>query len=543
MGGNESGPAAAAAVERALLLAFCARSSGDTTLAALAESLNQSPGWSEVGSSAQLLLGGAYEDALRLCCPWVYELTFDSAGRLATEDELSGPCFVELVEAKVDAMLREEEPAARSLNASRVLCAGVAGLLRFLQANLTGPELPIASLLTQEEYRAADEASGSDRAAEEEIKSTRLRAQLAEERKQKRRALDTEWKTEVLRWLAVDGNIVAARFSEPARLLISLLLLRRLDRCMQQQVGAECSYLATSAWWAARAEGAQQKILEGRCPTLKKGRLDKLQRVRAHFKQLLSENKSLLEIKDNQALACAVSIEVALAYADYGDSNSMSPYLKEAASSIGINMSLSGALGKRTVHQIDEKAQLVVVIENADGTPAKADDNGGDNLIELEEEAEGYVGDELEDSNNDVIAGARTSDIYKTPHLSEEDAKARVASAAQLSASEQFLILAQCLYTKREQAKDELTTWRMAPYVEAISSQSKSLFLAQQLCHLLLARKEKDRGRTVERSLVRILYLLYTELCSCEWILAKDDIHSQDQPPSLCSIKSTELRP
>jgi len=171
-------------------------------------------------------------------------------------------------------------------------------------------------------------------------------------------------------------------------------------------------------------------------------------------------------------------------------------------------VSVTGALGRRTVHQLDPKAQLVAALSatphpdqqphGPDHPPAAAAAAEFDldvNLLQLDD---ADVNKEMEGMQDD-------SDVFAAPVM-EVAAAAAAATAAPRAASgaEQALLLAWAAQVKKGSSADELQQWQMAPYVEAALTQPRSQFMLQVTARLLKARHERTRGRTRERALLAL---------------------------------------
>ena len=200
------------------------------------------------------------------------------------------------------------------------------------------------------------------------------------------------------------------------------------------------------------------------------------------------------------------------------------PALREAAEALGVRVAVTGALGVRTIHQEEARAQLVVRVtrgprggeggEEGEGEQEETDDfvavAGGDDVSSLfglgGEEGGGKSaaassekgGDNGEPPKGLSGLAAERSEVLTAPRLKggagkgstynsdnnnaaaaaasadAENAAAAAASppplAAPLTPPVQALLLLHASAVRRGTADDGLRAWRAAPFVEALSS-------------------------------------------------------------------------
>lgn len=179
-----------------------------------------------------------------------------------------------------------------------------------------------------------------------------------------------------------------------------------------------------------------------------------------------------------------------------------------------VQVNVTGALGMRTVHQVDPKAQLVAHVrqcQQGDTTLATAATSpslmGADadistlgfDEVGLTKELEGMQDDSavyvapklLEPSSSEAQQPSRpagsTDATNETAEGSSDDAGgttpgvAVVGQAGQLTGMEQALLLGWASHVKKGTAQDELQQWQMAPYVEAVLQQTQTQYMLQVL--------------------------------------------------------------
>ncbi|GMJ02837.1 hypothetical protein like AT5G17270 [Hibiscus trionum] len=155
----------------------------------------------------------------------------------------------------------------------------------------------------------------------------------------------------------------------------------------------------------------------------------------------------------------------------------------------GLQLSVTGILGLRTVHQVEPKAQMILVANTSSKSGSGDINTSIDPDIQL-------TGQDLSEA----------SDIFMTPKLIENGTNdfgknecGGVAST--LTAVQQAVVLAQCLLIEKGSPHGEMQGWDMAPYIEAIDSQKSSHFILKCFCNVLRIRWESTRSRTKVRAL------------------------------------------
>ncbi|KAK8613292.1 hypothetical protein V6N13_101059 [Hibiscus sabdariffa] len=154
----------------------------------------------------------------------------------------------------------------------------------------------------------------------------------------------------------------------------------------------------------------------------------------------------------------------------------------------GLQLSVTGILGFRTVHQVEPKSQMILVAN----TSSKSE--SCDIITSIAPDIQ------LSDQNVSEV-----SNIFMTPKLVENGndfGKIEGGGVAStLTAVQQAVVLAQCLLIAKGSPHGELQGWDMAPYIEAIDSQKFSHFILKCFCNVLRIRWESTRSRTKARAL------------------------------------------
>eukprot|EP00803_Ostreobium_quekettii_P004674 evm.model.scf_312.5 EVM.evm.TU.scf_312.5 scf_312:55151-60706(+) len=105
-----------------------------------------------------------------------------------------------------------------------------------------------------------------------------------------------------------------------------------------------------------------------------------------------------------------------------------------------------------------------------------------------------------EGSVKDPTVGSGDADVLPLPMFDELPEGAR--ALRELRCIEQAALLARCALIELGTARDELRTWEMVPYVEALRVQHRSAFMIQAAAALYRARHERERSRTRQRALL-----------------------------------------
>ncbi|EFJ51673.1 hypothetical protein VOLCADRAFT_87348 [Volvox carteri f. nagariensis] len=235
-------------------------------------------------------------------------------------------------------------------------------------------------------------------------------------------------------------------------------------------------------WWALRCVMSQQHVLEGRSHSL----LSEASQLIAalvspecpwtHHHPASDPRPSRPTGRELAALGGVLHLEMALCQYLYGYVDAGRQYLVRAGQMLGLEPQLTGAMGKRTVHQIDPKgyggaagAQLVVVTSESLRAAPPADST--DEPVEL---------------------------------LGRAICSKRWRCWRRYSPPEQALLLAWATAVKKGSSADELQGWQMAPWVEAVLGQPRGVFMTLAAAKLNKTRHERTRGRTKERALLQM---------------------------------------
>ena len=298
-------------------------------------------------------------------------------------------------------------------------------------------------------------------------------------------------------------------------------------------------------WFAARCAVAHQRVLFGRTVTLRKQCLGFFARAleglsRASLVGDEDTNRTdgssaEKNIKDAHYLLGACLIEASLMEHEFGVDDSARYLLKRAKDALGVTIEKSGALGYRTIHQQDAKAQLVLRVACGERASAESDDedeHNGDNACSDDDDESIAASGEGNDSDDTEVAdggggqgskasnsassamsrlrveleglSADGSQILQKPKLENASDVDDPSLNAPLSTIAQVVLLAECIAVRKKQADDGLRNWEMAPYLERVLTQAKSRPIVRASATVLVTRHEKTRARTRERALLSL---------------------------------------
>ncbi|KAG6422850.1 hypothetical protein SASPL_113232 [Salvia splendens] len=382
-----------------------------------------------------------------------------------------------------------------------VMAIAVASLLAFNQCNFTGPSvsvplIPLAKLSILEYKKVGDEWM--------------------------------EWEAWAHKELMSVGSDLCAKFSNLQYLIFGKTLLLKMKDALFEESLSSIDGIRSTSWWLARALFLHQKLLDERSSSL----FDLLQVCKNESFSYLGTLEKIEEYwcpnEDCSTILSLLQLEAGMVELYYGRVDTSKRHFESAAEVSNFNFYLTGALGFRTMHQVEPKAQLLLVTGTYNGSAKSSSNNNYPPPQSSENEA------------SDILMTPRFVVDEKNSGSVEQDAKQHSVAATPLTATHQALILAQCLLVEKKARNDEMQKWEMAPYIEAIDSQSPSPFMigtaylchnCQQFsiligsrlanhdptifisqlrcfCNLLRVRWESRRSRTKQRSLMMMEHLV-----------------------------------
>eukprot|EP00898_Chlorokybus_atmophyticus_P000161 jgi/Chlat1/1145/Chrsp112S01622 len=417
-------------------------------------------------AAARLLVdkvaAGAYVDALRAA-------PFASSAML----EASAPGgFISALRQAVAEYLAEGESTQHAWRCLSVLSAGAAALSIATQANVTGP------LFAEPDLARLNDVVGSA----VHLSSNTVGGQDG-----------AVWEGWARSQVCVDGEDLVGKSSLLPYLVLARELLVEVQgfspELLQQAIGGGSGRdeLSTSAWWAARCILLQQRLLTGRCPSLQQLLFPLYQRAASSCQPL----ERTAATPGAEAIAATCRLEAAVAHYVFGHMDSVRQLCNDAAAAMHLELQLTGALGFRTHYQVDPKAQMVLIATSSAERPA-----------DIEPSAAAAEGDDLDAEVTDADVG-QEEDILLAPRLVPEGGQDHEELGA-LSPTEQAVVLAYCMHTKRNRPVDDLRGYEMVPFIEAVGRQKVSCPAVRAAGLRLRAQHERERSRTRERALLQL---------------------------------------
>ena len=260
----------------------------------------------------------------------------------------------------------------------------------------------------------------------------------------------------------------------PEYLVIGKVVLIDLKHLLKETLTAD--------WWCIRCAIIYQKILDERSPKLYEILLQSLNSIENND-VLLSQTK----YRDITALFHLESLHIHLYYYDVGKARS---HFVSAASTLGMKMSITGALGKRTKWQKNYLPQLVLKVEYDEKTITNDEDKLTPSFLSA-------------DLPKDLTLNDDTR-LNKINYINEDE-----DIIPDLKPIEQALVLADLILKRRSQARDiqldeesKAYIWALLQYPKNWSIQMSSLFLRSKI--------ESGDSRAMERSMNQFEELVNT---------------------------------
>ncbi|KAL3697661.1 hypothetical protein R1sor_011737 [Riccia sorocarpa] len=351
------------------------------------------------------------------------------------------------------------------LRAVLILALGVAALCAFVQANMTGP---IDNKFPSSPFQSLWERTGSSPCHNEK-----------------------EWDSWARSQLMVDGCDLVGKFELPQYLILAKLLLVSPAEPLVERREPRRSGPRTWMWWALRTLIMQQRVLAERSASLRSQLvlLSKEILVELGTYEAVRQKGWDLRPSEAKSTAAAVHLEVGFMEHLFGHNDAARECFDKAGELCGLEFEITGVLGFRTKYQEEPKAQMVLV--------TKTEHSEDDSWL-------GFL-DGTKDKQQEADSGVEQSDIHLVPKLvgtedSSQHENKLEPDKKSLDPIKQAVILAQCVDIKKNNPDDELRSWQMAPYIEAVDEQQRSPFMLKSWCQLLRIRWEKTRNRTRERA-------------------------------------------
>ena len=245
-------------------------------------------------------------------------------------------------------------------------------------------------------------------------------------------------------------------------------------------------------------------------------------------------------------VAAAALLEAALVEFEYKHSEAAAALLSRACAALKLRYAVTGAMGMRTVHQQEAKAQMVLrwALDTELQVCAK---ERGSTLppLPLTGQPHQYA-DTAETtaaaayaSNSGSVAtllgeAPEESDVFHAPHLTSQHDDELLLSDTELPPLEAAAMLVAALCVRKGRAADELRPWEMAPFIEAVRAQATGAPLVRASADLLASRHERSRGRTAARALAGLEALVQG--------LAGIELQHSGAAPDACATAAQRAR-
>ncbi|XP_022745574.1 tetratricopeptide repeat protein 27 homolog isoform X2 [Durio zibethinus] len=303
-----------------------------------------------------------------------------------------------------------------------------------------------------------------------------------------------EWENWARNELMAAGSDLLGKFSFLQYIVFAKMLLLKTRDLLFEATMMSTFGIRSISWWLFRFLLFHQRILSERSSSL----FDLLQvfmgETLHHFGTL--ENVTSYwgaKLLDGEVttIVSVVHLEAGVLEYLYSRPDPCRQHFESALMAASLQLSVTGVLGLRTVHQVEPKAQMVLVTN-------KSSKSSNDTCTSSSPGLKSYCSSIHKDS-----------DIFIAPKLLENGNHCGNNgqcfqncdnAGAPLTAVQQAVVLAQCLLILSSTRQDEMQGWDMAPYIEAIDSQQSSYFILRCFCDILRIRWESTRSRTKERA-------------------------------------------
>ncbi|KAH1121378.1 hypothetical protein J1N35_004538 [Gossypium stocksii] len=363
---------------------------------------------------------------------------------------------------RVESFINEPsiDDAEKACRVVLVVCVAVAALFWFIQCNLTGPVngLPKRPLPMKAWWEGNEMV---------------------------------EWENWARNQLMAAGSDLLGKFCYLQYIVFAKMLLLKTRDLLFEASFMSTFKIRSISWWLFRALLIHQQILDERSSSLFEllqvfkgetlGHFGSLEKVTSYWGAQLQDGEA-------STIVSMVHLEAGVLEYINGRLDPCRLDLESAEVAAGLQLSVTGILGLRTVHQVEPKAQMILVA-NTSSKSVSGDINTS-------------IAPDTQLTGPNV---SEASDIYMTPKLVEngngfgKNECGGVVST--LTTAQQAVVLAQCLLIEKSSPHGEMQGWDMAPYIEAIDSQKSSYFILKCFCNILRIRWESTRSRTKQRAL------------------------------------------
>ncbi|XP_041468800.1 tetratricopeptide repeat protein 27-like [Lytechinus variegatus] len=335
---------------------------------------------------------------------------------------------------------QREQPREKVFRQFLVACVGISSLQLFVQNNWTGPLTgkPVINLLSENLH------------VQQKDKDIRDIAKSA---------------------LCPDDCSIYPLVCLPELLLIA--------RCVFIECSDHVALCKTADWWRLRCLWVQQQLLDERSPQLFSLILPLINSIQ--------EDEILMSPEPDFSIPLMFHLECSYIFTYYYEYKKGTEYIANAKKLAGIEVGLTGALGKRTRFQVDDKPQLILKV-------TRDDERDRESVSQSLPSTTEWLPKDLNLDDDTVLNAIKFKE--------ETD-----GDLPPLTSLEQAIVLGVCMEHKRSRPKDLLVSEELMSYAVGLLRQPQ-MWIIQTLSLRLRCLLEKDKGRTVERAMMQMQVLV-----------------------------------
>lgn len=238
----------------------------------------------------------------------------------------------------------------------------------------------------------------------------------------------------------------------------------------------------TASLWALRCLAVQRQLSNERNDFIKNKIFMLMNKVQ--------ESSTLLSGEQSRSIASQIHLEFGYLYLYYYDTKRAREHFTAAQSILGLQVELTGALGKRTRFQEKDCSQLIVLVHKDESITGIPTDKSTDMCYK-------------ENLPRDVPLADDT--ILNKIQLKDEDLRNKNGTV--LSPLDQAAILGLTYEHEKSQAVQRLDKETLLAYLEAVTCDPKA-WCVQMTALLMRSKLEKDSKRRIERSMMQLQTLV-----------------------------------
>ncbi|CAG8509564.1 1080_t:CDS:1, partial [Scutellospora calospora] len=289
-----------------------------------------------------------------------------------------------------------------------------------------------------------------------------------------RELYNTELNKKIHEILSVDGEEVYHLTPRVLYLLIPRIILL--------ENASLFTYLKSTHWWSQRVLFIQQRILDNISGSLHDAILQYLQSLSIALPDLIPKEIAI-------EICTRFHLEYGIVNHYYGQDSSAKEHFVKAQELSGFKWTLTGMLGKRTKFQTFDVSQLLVIANSQKDVEFNKEEDSRDSEIKK-------VPDIISLNDDTLLEKVEFSDDKNGSNSNDN-----------LKIIDQCLLLAFCLNVKNTNPSHGITTEQMVPFVSRVLENPNN-WMVYTMALLLRSRLEKEKSRTVERSVLQLQALV-----------------------------------